>query len=595
MLKPSATRLTTYVGLWLLLYAVLQALWLWSGLRQQEQDFLNQSRLLAEKIQQRLDQNEAILFSLDALIRTQPEAPLSHIRHYAQSMLARYPHIYTVEYQPQVTLAQRAAFETAQRQVLGPQFVIKDFGFSGGRSWRAAPDRPFYFPIVMMEPNLAAAQSVYGLDVYHDPLLGRGIDAAVRSGKLHTSPPFTLIEGGRGYLFFLPVRLQASYGSTPELGVISLLIRSNKLLPADLPPSLGLALYHQGYAASYGAIAETGAAPASPWLPTFRQERRLGSSQQPFTLRLSQGFAPDKLAASHWLLPPALASLLLLLGLSLRQQFRRRRSAERRALQAWAQAEEEARAAELEKRLRERDAELHHLNRFNTMGEMAAGIAHEIKQPLTAIMSYNEACLMLLQNEATPNAAALRRAMQSSAEQARRAADIIQRLRRFISKQRNPRQTLLLSSLVAEALALMAHELQAQRVSLEQEWPRPESTIEADAVQLTQVLLNLIKNALEAMQSQPHPDGNRLRLAARQLGSQLELCLYDNGPGFEPASAERLFHPFVSSKADGLGLGLSICRSIVEQHGGQLQGWPAPVGGACFCLSLPLSPPGPSL
>jgi two-component system sensor kinase FixL len=237
-----------------------------------------------------------------------------------------------------------------------------------------------------------------------------------------------------------------------------------------------------------------------------------------------------------------------------------------------------------QQRLQELQAGVIHMSRFTALGEMASTLAHELNQPLTAVASYLKGCGRLLDGNQPGNLPAVRDAIERAAEQALRAGQIIRRLREFVARGESERQVENLSKLVEEAsaLALIGVKETGVRTSLEFD-PRVEFVL-ADKVQVQQVLLNLIRNAVEAMQETTE---RRLVIATRKIDDEtVEISVVDTGPGIAPEVAEQLFKPFVTTKRQGMGVGLSISRTIIEAHGGRIWAEPNPGGGTAFRLTL---------
>lgn len=235
-------------------------------------------------------------------------------------------------------------------------------------------------------------------------------------------------------------------------------------------------------------------------------------------------------------------------------------------------------------RLQELQSELAHVSRLSAMGEMASALAHELNQPLGAIANYTKGCRRLL---ARPDPEAIAKTVEvldRAAEQALRAGQIIRRLREFVARGETERRVEPVARLIDEACALALvgareHGIVA-RVAVD---PQAGSVL-ADRVQVQQVLVNLLRNAREAMQQ---GDRRELTVEARPLGREtVEITVSDTGPGIAAEIADRLFHPFVTTKRSGMGVGLSICRTIVEAHGGHLDYERNGVGGATFRLTL---------
>ena len=221
------------------------------------------------------------------------------------------------------------------------------------------------------------------------------------------------------------------------------------------------------------------------------------------------------------------------------------------------------------------------------MGQMASTMAHELNQPLTAVTNYLEAGRQLLAS-GTGSPERLNEMIEKAIAQAQRAGDVIRRLRGFVSKGETERRLQDLNQLVEEALALalVGARQRGVRASLELDHTLP--LVMVDHVQVQQVVLNLVRNAVEAMEQ---VERRELTIGTRAVLEQkmAEIVVADTGPGIAPELAERLFQPFVTTKATGMGLGLSICREIVEAHQGRLTAVPATSGGAMFRVSLPIA------
>lgn len=238
---------------------------------------------------------------------------------------------------------------------------------------------------------------------------------------------------------------------------------------------------------------------------------------------------------------------------------------------------------EAERRIEDLQTELLHASRLSVMGQMASTMAHELNQPLTAVTNYLEAGRHLISTGAA-SADRIAELMEKAAAQAQRAGEVIRQLRQFVSKGDTERRTQNLNQLVEEALALGlvgARQLSV-RVSLDLDHELPPVTV--DPVQIQQVILNLVRNAIEAMEG---VDRRELRVATRQTGDEVEASVADTGPGIAPELADRLFQPFVTTKKAGMGLGLSICREIIEAHHGHLTAGSRGGGGTVFSLTLP--------
>ena len=239
-----------------------------------------------------------------------------------------------------------------------------------------------------------------------------------------------------------------------------------------------------------------------------------------------------------------------------------------------------------ERRLQEMQAELVHVSRLTAMGEMASSLAHELNQPLSAITNYLKGSVTMLAGEGY-DAALLSDVLGRASEQALRAGEIIKRLREFIAKGETERSLEDPAKLMEEAsaLALVGARQRGFRVSLK--FARDLGPVIVDRIQIQQVALNLIRNALDAMTGGDRRD---LAVSVEPVEDRMvRISVADTGPGVSPEVRDRLFQPFVTTKANGMGVGLSICRTIVEAHGGRIWVEDNPTGGAVFSFALPLA------
>ncbi|WP_017669025.1 PAS domain S-box protein [Sandarakinorhabdus sp. AAP62] len=243
-----------------------------------------------------------------------------------------------------------------------------------------------------------------------------------------------------------------------------------------------------------------------------------------------------------------------------------------------------------ERRLNDLQGELSHISRVSAMGSLASALAHELNQPLTAIASYTEGALALLRDRGTPtqdNIDMVREALTEAGAQALRAGQIVRRLREFISRGESERRVERLRRLVTEAAALALTGAGHTGMDFEIRLDPSVDLVLCDRIQIQQVLLNLIRNAVEAMQRSVR---QYLEVRSRPAGRGLvEVVVSDSGSGLAPEVAAVLFQPFNTSKEKGMGLGLSICRTIVEAHGGRIWAEPSDFGGTAFHFTLELA------
>jgi two-component system sensor kinase FixL len=237
-----------------------------------------------------------------------------------------------------------------------------------------------------------------------------------------------------------------------------------------------------------------------------------------------------------------------------------------------------------ERRLQDVQSELVHVSRLSALGEMASALAHELNQPLTAATNFMQGCLVLLKRDPV-DTERLEKVIAQSAEQTLRAGQIIRRLRDFVSKGEAERRIESLPKILEEAGALAMVGAREQSVRLRYQLDPTVNLVIADKVQIQQVALNLIRNAVEAMEDSPRKD---LVVGARPIpGAMVDVWVSDRGHGLSEEAAERLFQPFVTTKSQGMGIGLSISRTIIEAHGGRIWAEPNPAGGAVFHFTLP--------
>jgi two-component system sensor kinase FixL len=240
-----------------------------------------------------------------------------------------------------------------------------------------------------------------------------------------------------------------------------------------------------------------------------------------------------------------------------------------------------------ERRAADLEAELIHVSRLSAMGQMASTVAHELNQPLGAAEIFAAAALRRLPADATGEIAKAAAAIAQCGEQVRRAGQILKRLREFASRRQSERKPESLRKVMDEAMALALIGVGTENLEIAISDSAPPNVL-IDRIQIQQVVVNLVRNAIEAMSG----------LAAKRLdvtlattsGGEAQITVADNGPGLDAGVRHDLFTPFVTTKGDGLGIGLSICRTIVEAHGGFIWAENRPEGGAAFSFTLPRAP-----
>jgi two-component system sensor kinase FixL len=229
--------------------------------------------------------------------------------------------------------------------------------------------------------------------------------------------------------------------------------------------------------------------------------------------------------------------------------------------------------------------ELLHALRLTAMGQLTSALAHELNQPLTAIMNYMNAARRGLESAEDPASARTRELLEKAVTQTARAGQIIRRLRDFVEKREPNRSLGDLNESVAESIALGLVGAADRNIGLKIELEENLPAMEFDRVQIQQVMINLMRNAVEAMEGSPRQEVTIV--TAMPSADFVEVAVCDTGPGIAPDIHDRLFQPFATTKARGLGMGLSICQAIVDAHGGRMWVAPNPGGGTQFRFRLP--------
>jgi len=244
----------------------------------------------------------------------------------------------------------------------------------------------------------------------------------------------------------------------------------------------------------------------------------------------------------------------------------------------WKQAQED---------LRNTQGELAHVNRVMTMGELTASIAHEVNQPLSAIIASGDSCSAWLSND-PPNLDKARAAASRIIQAATQASEIVQRLRALFKKTTSMTASVDMNAVIEDTISLIHHETERNKISLRTELDPGVPSVSGDRVQLQQVILNLAMNGIEAI-SGLDTEPKRLMIRSTLSNTQeLLVSVEDTGLGIETEHLDRLFAPFFTTKSQGIGMGLPICRSIIEAHGGRLWAEKNEPRGAAFHFTLPI-------
>jgi signal transduction histidine kinase len=247
-------------------------------------------------------------------------------------------------------------------------------------------------------------------------------------------------------------------------------------------------------------------------------------------------------------------------------------------------------AEEARDRLRQLEADLAHISRVSTMGELTASLAHEIKQPIGAAVTNAEACLRLLDRK-QPDMSEAREAASEMTKDARRAADIIDRVRLLYQKGRPPLELVDVNEVVAEMLIMLRNQANRNSVTMRTELAEGITRVMADRVQLQQVFMNLMLNGIEAMKD----EGGELSIRSQlNEDGQLLISVTDDGMGLPAERAAEIFNAFFTTKPQGTGLGLAITRSILESHGGRVWAAANSGRGTTFYFTLPIRKPVPA-
>jgi PAS domain S-box-containing protein len=247
---------------------------------------------------------------------------------------------------------------------------------------------------------------------------------------------------------------------------------------------------------------------------------------------------------------------------------------------------ERKRAEQERERLRQLEADLAHINRVSVLGELAASIAHEVNQPISGVVSNASACLRWLGRD-VPELEEAREAVRRIVRDGKRAGEVIARIRTLTRKAETPREKLDLNETTREVLTLVGDEAKRNRVIVRTEFADDLSPVSGDRVQLQQVLLNLVMNGMEAMSNIGERTRELVITTRNTDADQVQVTVEDSGIGLDPNTISKIFDPFYTTKAGGMGMGLSVSRSIVGSHGGRLWAAANDGPGTVFYITLP--------
>lgn len=321
---------------------------------------------------------------------------------------------------------------------------------------------------------------------------------------------------------------------------------------------------------------------ASGWLASPWFSRVVDSGSQPLLLTMDYPIALTDLVDGIALSVVAIISLIVLSLLGYSLQHRR----EVRRLKASAEMAEQ-RSITLA-----RETRLAHAERVNSMGELASGIAHELAQPLTALMSQSRAAERLVEQSGINNAL-LKKAMAANVREARRAGDMLKRMRDYISNRPPKPVPVEINSIIQDTAELLHTELEQRNIALHFTLEPNLPPVMADPVELEQVFNNLIRNASDSLNEASVLEG-QISITTKREGEHICISICDNGPGIPADLQLRLFEPFFTTKKDGMGLGLTLCSTLIERIGGHIEAQNNDDGGACFMVRLPIQNKGAS-
>ena len=352
---------------------------------------------------------------------------------------------------------------------------------------------------------------------------------------------------------------------------LALTIDADKLLDDDDVGSTG-SLVSLTLPDSSSAMTSRGSiddANTGEWFRPLRYSTRLSSVSQPLRMEIVKSFSPAELIS----IPnTVILSVLWISAVVVFFIIRDQRS--------------KTREAQLRAGIREHEALIARASSINSLGEMASGIAHELNQPLTALLSQSQAALRMLPDEPRPRRQ-LVEALEANVAQAKRAGEILHRLRNWVKRDEADSQSVDVERVVMSVVDLMQQTLIDKRISLDTGFPDISPTIACDSVQFEQVVFNLLTNAMEAVESRPE-SGREISIIVSRRADEALIEILDNGNGISAEVEARLFEPFFTTKQNGMGFGLPLCESILQGMGGRLDIENRETGGALARITLPI-------
>lgn len=526
----------------------------------------------AESLEREVARSLDALYTLAVPFRMHDDVTQEMFSGVATGILARHGSVQALEWIPSVPASRRAAVESVRAESM-PGFRFTERESQG--LMRRAGDRATYFPVYFVEP-LQGNEAALGFDLGSDATRRDALVEARRSGRIHASRNITLVQerqGDQGFLAFLPVYSGAP--STDEeraaalRGFVLGVFRISDIFRASaLPQDAGMMLTLRDLAT-----------PGPPGV-LYRQDPGKPLAPEHWGRRQALG----NLAGREWSLagmptrecvdgrrshtgPLFLVTGLLLAGAAGFAGISSRRH--RRA------------ARELE----QRERELAHSMRLSTLGELVAGIAHEVNQPLAAIANFAGACTASLEAGTAKREQLLAWARDIST-QATTCGSIIERIRDFSRKAEGKHVPFDLCPLIRESVDLAQLTVAPEHIVTTIGLGGGPAMVKANRVQIQQVLVNLLRNAYDAVDARPGL--HEVSVGTTTSGDHIEVAVSDSGPGLDASVADQVFDAFYSTKRDGLGMGLAISRSIIEAHDGRLWFTPNKGQGVTFRFTLPL-------